>query len=154
MGRQPCLGCHRYLSARPTGFPQVLAESHNPLLPCAGCHQPHDPTPPETPSTCAACHASIARIKSVSHHAPVACEVCHDAPAEHRELPRSHLPSKPFQREFCGTCHAEGATVPARIRDVELGELAAYEIPRIDLGSHGGTLLCWQCHYQHSPEAR
>jgi hypothetical protein len=44
------------------------------------------------------------------------------------------------EKEFCGTCHARGADSPP-------------EIPRIDLATHGGTYLCWQCHYPHHPEA-
>ena len=27
------------------------------------------------------------------------------------------------------------------------------EIPRVDLASHAGRDLCWQCHYPHFPEA-
>jgi hypothetical protein len=151
VGREPCLACHNYLPSRPTGFPQILEKRHNPMRPCLACHDPHDPTPPQRPGSCAACHAAIARTLSVSHHAPLACEVCHETPVEHRDLPRAHLPSKPYERAFCGKCHAKGAEAPRAIQGVDLTE---YEILRIDLVTHGGTYLCWQCHYQHSPEAR
>lgn len=151
MGREPCLACHSYLTSRPTGFPQILEERHNPIRPCTTCHDPHDPTPPERPQECSACHNSIARTKAVSHHAPLDCEVCHETPPEHRDLPRAHLPKKPFEREFCGTCHAKEATPPDMLHGVDF---TVYEIPRIDLITHGGTFVCWQCHYQHSPEAR
>lgn len=150
-GREPCLACHSYLASRPTGFPQILQDRHNPVRPCSNCHDPHDPTPPEDPQTCAACHTTIARTIAISHHAPLDCEVCHEVPPEHKQLPRAHLPKKPFEREFCGTCHAMGASPPDQILGVDL---SIYGIPRIDLTTHGGTFVCWQCHYQHSPEAR
>lgn len=140
-GRQTCLRCHEYLSSRPTGFPQIIERIHNPMEPCASCHDPHDPTPPEVPAGCSACHTAIARTKSVSHHWTLECETCHQASPEHRENPRAALPAKPTDRAFCGGCHAEGATAPARI-------------PRVDLVDHGGRYLCWQCHYPHDPEGR
>jgi hypothetical protein len=146
-----CLQCHSYLPSRPTGFPQVVEERHEPARPCNTCHDPHDPTPPERPESCSACHAAIARVKAVSHHAPLDCTFCHETPAEHNVLPRSNLPRKPFEREFCGKCHAEGVKKPAVLKGVDL---TGYEVPLVDLDAHGGTLVCWQCHYQHSPEAR
>jgi ribosomal protein S27AE len=48
---------------------------------------------------------------------------------------------KPAGREFCAKCHGREAASPP-------------EIPRIDLASHGGRYLCWDCHYPHSPEAK
>lgn len=150
-GREFCLACHSYLTSRPTGFPQIIEERHNPVRPCTGCHNPHDPTPPATIQECSACHNSIARIKAVSPHAPLECETCHEVPAQHKVQPRANLPKKPFERAFCGTCHARDAQPPEVIGDVDL---SVYDIPRIDLSTHGGTLVCWQCHYQHSPEAR
>ncbi len=152
-GREPCLGCHRYLPSRPTGFPQIIEDRHNPLKPCLNCHDPHAPAPPERPGTCEACHAAIARAKVVSRHAPIDCEVCHEVPPEHRDLPRANRPQKPYERAFCGNCHAEGAEIPKSIRGIDL-DLSEYEIARVDLITHGGSYLCWQCHYQHSPEAR
>ncbi|MDH3428448.1 MAG: hypothetical protein OEQ14_00445 [Gammaproteobacteria bacterium] len=150
-GREPCLACHSYLASRPTGFPQIIEERHNPVRACTGCHDAHDPTPPESIQECSACHNTIARSKAVSPHAPLDCEVCHEAPPEHKVQPRAHVPKKPFEREFCGTCHDRRARPPEEIRGVDL---SVYEIPRIDLVTHGGTFVCWQCHYQHSPEAR
>ena len=138
-GRQACMRCHQYISSRPTGFPQIIEAIHNPMEPCAGCHDPHDPTPPYTPEQCSACHAQIARTKSVSHHWSLDCETCHEAPEEHRLQPRAFLPSKPTNREFCAQCHGRNATTSS-------------EVPRIDLGEHGGRYLCWQCHYPHDPE--
>ena len=138
-GRESCLRCHSYLSSRPTGFPQIIESVHNPMEPCAACHDPHDPTPPEVPETCAACHAAIARTKAVSHHWTLECETCHEAKREHRERPRAHLPKKPTTREFCGQCHATGSA-------------GAGDTPRVDLATHGGRYLCWQCHYPHYPE--
>jgi hypothetical protein len=149
--REQCLQCHNFLPSRPTGFPQVVAERHEPARPCHTCHDPHDPTPPERLESCSACHGAIARVKGVSHHAPLDCTVCHETRAEHSVLPRSNLPRKPFEREFCGKCHAEGVEKPAVLGSVDLSE---YDIPLVDLDTHGGTLVCWQCHYQHSPEAR
>jgi len=135
-----CLYCHEYLSSRPTGFPQIIERVHNPLKACIGCHNPHDPKPPTVPSTCGACHAEIARTKAVSHHQDLSCETCHETSAKHREDPRANLAKKPTQREFCGRCHAPNASGPK-------------EAPRVDIVSHGGRYLCWQCHYPHHPES-
>lgn len=140
-GRKPCLRCHEYLPSRPTGFPQIVETLHNPMEACMECHDAHDPTPPEVPETCAACHPSIARTKAVSHHWALDCETCHTARPEHRESPRAFLPSKPSAREFCAQCHAGG-------------KRASAAIPQVDLASHGGRYLCWQCHYPHYPEGR
>lgn len=135
-----CLYCHEYLPSRPTGFPQIIERLHNPVKPCIECHNPHDPKPPKVPESCSACHAQIYRTKSVSHHANLPCETCHTVDARHREDPRAFLPKKPTSREFCGTCHSKEAKSPP-------------EIPRIDLTTHGGRYLCWQCHYPHFPES-
>ena len=141
VGRAGCMPCHSYLSSRPTGFPQIVEIEHNPRQPCADCHDPHDPTPPEIPETCSACHAQIARTKAVSHHSSLECESCHETSANHKEAPRSNLPGKPAENTFCGQCHASGAD-------------SARNIPRVDLDTHGGRYLCWQCHYPHFPEGR
>lgn len=138
--RAACPLCHEYLPSRPTGFPQILSASHNPMNPCITCHEPHEPEPPETPKECAACHAEIARTKMVSHHVYVPCIHCHITPEEHKLHPRDILPSKPKSREFCGKCHDENAD-------------SAAGIPRIDLSSHETRYVCWQCHYPHLPEA-
>lgn len=135
-----CPLCHEYLPSRPTGFPQILAASHNPLKACISCHNPHDPKPPETPKECEACHASIARTKSLSHHVEIPCTRCHETPEEHKINPRQILPTKPESRKFCGNCHAKDADSPKGI-------------PRIDLATHGERYVCWQCHYPHLPEA-
>jgi len=140
-GRGYCPLCHEYLPSRPTGFPQIVAASHNPLKPCINCHDPHDPKPPETPKECEACHASIARTKSLSHHLDVPCTRCHETPEIHKISPRENRPSKPSSREFCGGCHAMNAPSPKGI-------------PRIDINTHGERYVCWQCHYPHLPEAR
>lgn len=140
-GRGYCPLCHEYLPSRPTGFPQIVSASHNPIKPCISCHNPHDPKPPETPKECSACHAEIARSKSISHHAYVPCTRCHQTPEEHKSQPRDHLPSKPKTRAFCGGCHDLNADSPKGI-------------PRIDLATHEDRYVCWQCHYPHLPEAR
>ena len=136
-----CPMCHEYLASRPTGFPQIVAASHNPLRPCISCHNPHDPVPPETPKECTACHAAIARSKAVSHHVYVDCVHCHETPEEHKINPRQFLPTKPTDREFCGECHSKDAVTEQEIR-------------RVDLSTHGERYTCWQCHYPHLPEAR
>lgn len=143
--RDECLTCHGYLSSRPTGFPQVIELLHNPMKRCSECHDPHDPTPSNVPESCTACHGQIARTKAVSHHSRVACVVCHDAPEAHRSQPRQNLPKKPSTREFCGKCHAEGVTPPAELK-------LPGGIPRVEMNDHGGTYMCWQCHYPHFPE--
>ena len=139
--RKFCPVCHAYDPARPTGFPQINPTIHNPGLACITCHNPHDPVPPTVPQECSACHGQIARTKSLSSHAKLACTTCHTVSEQHKVTPRSALPTKPETREFCGTCHAPGATGLA-------------EAPRIDMAAHGGTYLCWQCHYPHLPEGR
>ena len=138
--RKFCPLCHGYDPSRPTGFPQINPTAHNPVKPCITCHNPHDPVPPKTIEACAACHPQIQRTTAVSSHALLKCTTCHVVPAQHKKTPRSALPSKPESREFCGTCHAKGATE----RDA----------PKVDLSAHGGTFLCWQCHYPHLPEGR
>jgi hypothetical protein len=139
--RPACLICHEYLSSRPTGFPQVVADSHNPLKQCIACHRPHDPKPPTPPKGCEACHATIQRTISLSHHGNLKCTTCHEVPKDHRLSPRGNPPKKLQTREACGTCHAKGSS-------------AAKDVPRVDLESHGGKYLCWECHYPHMPEAR
>ena len=139
--RSYCPLCHEYLPSRPTGFPQIISASHNPMIPCISCHEPHNPDPPETPKECSACHAEIARTKSLSHHVNVPCKQCHQTPEQHKLKPREYLPSKPKTREFCGSCHSIDAA-------------SQKGIPRIDLQTHERRYVCWQCHYPHLPEAR
>lgn len=137
--REFCIRCHAYNPSRPTGFPQIDPVAHNPLTPCMNCHEPHEPEPPVTPGECSACHGQIARQKAVSHHATLSCTTCHDAPDQHKLAPRTLRPSKPTDRSFCATCHAEDAASPQHI-------------PRIDFRTHNPRYNCWQCHYPHYPE--
>ncbi len=138
--RKFCPLCHGYDPSRPTGFPQINPTAHNPVKPCITCHNPHDPVPMTTPQECSACHAQIQRTKAVSSHALLQCTTCHSVPAQHKKAPRSALPSKPDTRAFCGTCHGKEATQK--------------DAPKIDVSTHGGRFLCWQCHYPHLPEGR
>ncbi len=135
-----CPLCHEYLPARPTGFPQIVSASHNPIQPCISCHEPHDPKPPETPKECMACHAKISRVKSISHHVYVPCTRCHETPEEHKTSPHYIQPTKPLTREFCGQCHGLDATEQTATR-------------KVDLATHYERYVCWQCHYPHLPEA-
>jgi hypothetical protein len=139
-GREHCVLCHGYLASRPTGFPQIVADSHYPLKGCISCHDPHEPAPEEPPTECEACHATIARTKALSHHVYVECTHCHTATEEHKLAPRLHRPTKPTRREFCGECHAEGSAPDDAIT--------------VDMQTHGEGYVCWQCHYPHLPEAR
>ena len=134
-----CTLCHGYNASKPTGFPQINPRLHNPLEPCMKCHDPHDPKPPHVPAQCGACHGEIARTKSVSHHAELACTYCHETQENHKVDPRAAIPGKPESNLFCGGCHSEAAESPP-------------QIPRVDLESHGNGELCWQCHYPHYPE--
>lgn len=139
-GRGYCPLCHEYLPSRPTGFPQIVSESHNPMRACATCHDPHDPKPPSVPKECKACHAEIARTKALSHHVYLTCTRCHETPEKHKIQPRSYRPKKPITRELCGECHAENASSPKGV-------------PRINMATHNEKYVCWQCHYPHLPEA-
>jgi predicted CXXCH cytochrome family protein len=139
--RTLCLRCHEYLSSRPTGFPQVVSDSHNPLKLCIACHQPHDPKPPHVPKGCDACHATIQRTLDLSPHGNLKCTVCHEAPKNHEVSPRGYPAKIPQVREVCGKCHAQDSP-------------ASKDIPRVDMATHGGKYFCWDCHYPHMPEAR
>lgn len=138
--RKYCPVCHAYDPSRPTGFPQINPTTHNPIKPCFTCHNPHNPAPSKAPESCAACHGQIQRTTGVSSHALLGCTRCHAVPAEHKTAPRTALPSKPQNRAFCGTCHAKDSKEA--------------NAPKIDMESHGGSYLCWQCHYPHLPEGR
>jgi hypothetical protein len=134
-----CPLCHEYLPSRPTGFPQIISASHNPMEACISCHDAHDPKPPETPKDCDACHGEIANTKAFSKHVNIACVQCHVTPEEHKLRPREVRPGKPLNREFCGQCHAEDAD-------------SAKGVPKIDMVEHEERYVCWQCHYPHLPE--
>jgi len=136
-----CPLCHGYNSSRPTGFPQIVTALHNPGQACMTCHNPHNPLLPHTPEECSACHREIASQERVSEHASLPCVKCHTVPNEHLLNPQFTPAQKPMEREFCGQCHAQEATSDPGI-------------PRIDLDTHGGRYLCWDCHYPHHPEAR
>ncbi|MFQ6108404.1 MAG: hypothetical protein ACE5L7_02505 [Candidatus Aminicenantales bacterium] len=138
-GRGYCPLCHEYLPSRPTGFPQIISESHNPMKACVSCHDPHDPKPPSIPKECEACHAEIARTKALSHHVYLECTTCHETPEGHKITPRDYRPEKPRTREFCGGCHGKDAPSPKGV-------------PRVDMSTHGERYVCWQCHYPHLPE--
>lgn len=139
--RDYCPICHEYLPSRPTGFPQIISASHNPMKACITCHNPHDPKPPQTPKECEACHAEIANTKSLSKHVYILCVRCHETPEAHKISPRDNLPNKPTTREFCGECHSINAS-------------SDKDIPRIDLQEHEESYVCWQCHYPHLPETK
>lgn len=139
--RDFCPQCHGYDLARPTGFPQIDPVMHNPMKPCVACHDPHEPVPPHVPTSCGACHGEIARVKAVSPHTGLTCVRCHETDDVHKDTPRKSRPGKPAAREFCGGCH-------------DVGAASSPEIPRIELASHGGRFVCWQCHYPHDPEVR
>lgn len=139
-GRGYCPLCHGYNASRPTGFPQILAEYHNPGKPCMSCHSPHDPVLPRAPEECSACHRQISSQKMVSHHALLSCMECHEVPDDHWTNPRIILALKPNSKATCGKCHATDAT-------------SSKDIPRVDMELHGERYLCWECHYPHFPEA-
>ncbi len=135
-----CLLCHEYLPTRPTGFPQVISDSHNPTKPCIACHRPHDPKPPQPLKRCAACHQKVQRVLSVSIHANLDCTTCHETPNEHFIKPGEFPPKRMQSRQTCLNCHDKA--------------LRSTEAPGIDAATHGEKYLCWQCHYPHMPEAR
>lgn len=138
--RRFCPACHAYDPSRPMGFPQINPVTHNPVQPCITCHDPHDPKPPAVPSECAACHAEIERTKAVSPHALLQCTTCHEAPEQHKVMPRQVKATKPTTREFCGTCHGTDSKNETT--------------PKVDLDEHEVKYICWQCHYPHMPEVQ
>jgi hypothetical protein len=142
-GRDACLICHSYNPSRPSGFPQVLAERHNPGRTCMSCHDAHEPSLPSAISECSACHRDIANVKVVSHHAVLECSVCHQVPEEHMADPRFVRAAKPTDNSTCAVCHQRGSDV-----------MTEYDPPKIDVESHTDRYLCWDCHYPHFPEAR
>lgn len=142
--RDNCISCHGYNLSRPSGFPQIVSDRHNPGRLCMSCHRPHDPLLPHAPSECSACHRDIANVKVVSHHAALECAQCHTAPAEHLTNPRFVRAEKPTDASTCAKCHSREAEV-----------LADFDAaPRIDIDSHSERYQCWDCHYPHFPEAR
>ena len=142
--RTLCPVCHTYLLARPTGFPQIILESHNMPKSCIKCHDPHDPVPSEAPSECSGCHRTIVSLKMVSKHSDLKCTTCHQTPTAHFLEPRKNRPSKPADRDFCGKCHAEGTKPPDALEDA----------PKLNMATHYPKSNCWQCHFPHQPEAR
>lgn len=138
-GRGYCPLCHGYNPARPSGFPQIVAERHNPGLPCMECHDPHNPLLPHAPEECSACHRDIANAKIVSHHASLECKKCHDVPEGHLSQPKFVRAEKPNSNDMCGNCHAKGSG-------------AARSVPKVDIDEHSERYFCWECHYPHFPE--
>lgn len=139
-GRGYCPLCHGYDPSRPSGFPQIIADRHNPGKPCMSCHNPHKPLLPHDPEECSACHRDIVNVKLVSYHAELECTQCHDVPDEHLTSPKFVRAAKPTQVSTCAVCHSPGGEhkMPA---------------PQVDFDSHSGRYLCWDCHYPHHPEA-
>lgn len=135
-----CPLCHGFNPSRPTGFPQIITEYHNPGSACMTCHDPHSPALPHEDGECSACHREITSQKMVSHHTSVDCEKCHIVSQEHAANPRFGTAEIPTRKETCGQCHA---------RDAKSSKL----IPRVDIDTHGERYLCWDCHYPHHPEA-
>ncbi len=78
----------------------------------------------------------------MSTHALLPCASCHAVDPRHMTEPRLALPTKPDSREVCGRCHVPGATDPAASKVT------------VDMAAHGGTYVCWECHYAHLPEGR
>ncbi len=134
-----CLLCHSYLVSRPTGFPQVDPQLHNPGKLCFECHDAHDPRPPHSPTECRGCHRAIDSMKAVSLHAKLSCETCHRVDPKHKVDPRGNLPSKLMTQEVCVRCHAGP-------------EGKAKGLPQIKSDTHGEMYLCWECHLPHYPQ--
>jgi hypothetical protein len=139
--RSLCLLCHGYLPTRPTGFPQVISNSHNPSKLCVFCHHPHDPKTPQPLKKCEACHAKIQSQLSLSNHSGLDCMSCHEVDKQHYVQPRENPPKRMLSRQVCLRCHNKTLSHPEGIAT-------------IDGTSHGEKYLCWQCHYPHMPEAR
>ena len=139
-GRGYCPLCHGYDPSRPSGFPQIIADRHNPGKPCMSCHNPHKPLLPHAPEECSACHRNEANLKVVSHHAELLCTQCHLVPSEHLTSPKFVRAEKPSDVSTCAVCHSpEGEK--------------RMKAPLIQFESHSGRYVCWDCHFPHHPEA-
>ncbi|MDZ7265455.1 MAG: hypothetical protein ONB16_12775 [candidate division KSB1 bacterium] len=139
--REFCIRCHDYIAARPKGFPQINAATHNPGKSCLECHPAHAPTLPHEPGECSACHSQVATALEESQHQFMSCTDCHQVPEQHKMNPRANKPVLPQSRELCADCHAEGRETTV-------------DAPRVELATHGGNYVCWQCHYPHFPEVK
>lgn len=140
-GRGGCSSCHGYNPSRPSGFPQIITERHNPGKACMTCHDPHNPLLPHAPAECSACHRDVASVKMLSHHATLPCTQCHAVTEDHKISPKFSKAQKPVNNDICGECHAKGSTV---------NKIA----PKVNVDLHTGRYLCWDCHYPHYPEAQ
>lgn len=136
-----CPLCHGFNPARPSGFPQIIPNQHNPGKPCMTCHNPHNPLLPHSPTECSACHREIASKKMVSPHVSLTCKRCHDVPKGHLDTPRYVKANKPVSRELCGSCHDKNSG-------------SDITIAKIDIETHNERYNCWDCHYPHFPEAK
>ena len=116
--KDPCLWCHRRLSARPSRFPQIDPTEHyaffgvtDPETPCMGCHDPHEPLFLSSPIQQARLHPGI-QLCSDCHteqppsdaprpddHPPVfECTYCHGAIAR-------DAAARPHAGLGCRRCH-------------------------------------------------
>ncbi|HDL02137.1 MAG TPA: hypothetical protein ENH23_07890 [candidate division Zixibacteria bacterium] len=139
-GRGYCPLCHGYNPSRPSGFPQIIADRHNPGKACMSCHNPHNPLLPNAPEECAACHREISNLKMLSHHATLPCTQCHTIEKGHKTSPKFSKAHKPTDNTTCANCHEKGSSVNK-------------DAPKLNTEEHSERYLCWDCHYPHYPEA-
>lgn len=92
---------------------------------------------------CRKCHSQQAADKAKSGHRAISCESCHGALLAHAEKPKAETrPARPKEAEmraFCGRCHANSLSRPARF-------------PQIDIEEHNRGVACNQCHQPHQPK--
>jgi hypothetical protein len=87
---------------------------------------------------CVLCHEEQAKVRATGKHAPVACEACHGALAQHANDPGSLKPTLPDTAVLCRRCHEKDAAKPKGF-------------PQVATAEHSGGMACNGCHQPHSP---
>ncbi len=99
---------------------------------CTSCHNPHGTVTP-----------SLLRENSLND----TCYRCHT------EKRGPFLWTHPPVQESCANCHNPHGSNHESMLIIANPRLCQ-QCPKVDVSTHGGSYLCWQCHYPHLPEGR
>ncbi len=139
--RKFCPVCHAYDASRPTGFPQINPTVHNPAQALHRVPQSARPgAAPDAPGLLGLPRADRADEGRVEPRACSRARHATGSPSSTRRRRGPRCRPSPTTREFCAKCHGQDS--PQK------------EPPKVDVSTHGGSYLCWQCHYPHLPEGR